>query len=500
MDHDYIMELRGIEKSFPGVKALDGVNFTLKSGSVHALLGENGAGKSTLMKILSGVYALEKGEILLNGNSVTFANTRESQGHGIAIIHQELNLCWNLTVAENVLLGRESTGFCNFYKKQDNIERVKKILYKLGVGHINPMAQVSKLSIANQQMVEIAKAISIDAKILIMDEPTSSLTEKEEKILFKMMKALQSQGVSIIYISHKLDEVFEVCDEVTILRDGKWIITLPIEEVNKKLIVEHMVGRPLDMFYPEKSISVLENPIRLRVEDYHKEGVINKINFDVKAGEIIGFSGLVGAGRSELAKTIFGAFKKDSGSIYLDGQQLDISSPQDAIDAGIAFVNEDRKLEGLTLGLSVKDNLLSVNLDMVQGLLSFVNTKKETEIAENGVKSFGVKTPSIETKVRSLSGGNQQKVVIARWLVRDIKVLILDEPTRGVDVGAKRAIYDIMRNLTSQGISILMISSELPEILGMSDRIAVMKAGRIISIMDREGVTQEHIMTIITEG
>ncbi len=500
MSDTYILELQGIEKSFPGVKALNNVHLQLREGSVHALLGENGAGKSTLMKILSGIYSLEKGTILLHGKPVVFSNTRESQQSGIAIIHQELNLCWNLTVAENVLLGHEDVGKFNFYKKKENIERVAHILKNLGVDHIDPKAKVSDLSIAHQQMVEIAKAISIDAKILIMDEPTSSLTEKEEVILFQMIKKLQSQGVSIIYISHKLDEIFQICDEVTILRDGEWIITLPIAEVDKKCIVEHMVGRPLNMFYPEQKSQCQGNSVRLQVKDYHKEGVIDHINFDIRSGEILGVSGLVGAGRSEMAKTIFGVWPKDSGTLYIDGKEVTIHTPKDAIDAGIAFVSEDRKQEGLTLGLSVKDNMMSINLDMVKKWLGFVDTAKEQSLAEQGVANVDIKTPSIHTKVRALSGGNQQKVIIARWLMRHMKVLILDEPTRGIDVGAKKAIYDIMRSLTEQGIAIVMISSELPEILGMSDRIAVMKEGRILSLLHRSEASQERIMTIITEG
>ena len=359
MSEEFVLELRNIEKNFPGVKALDNVNLQLRKQSVHALLGENGAGKSTLMKILSGVYSLEKGDIVLEGNRVEFANSRESQDKGIAIIHQELNLCWNLTVAENVLLGREQLGKLNFYRKRENSEIVGAILKKLGVGHIQPDDKVSDLSIANQQMVEIAKAISVNAKILIMDEPTSSLTEKEEKILFTIIKNLQKHGVSIIYISHKLEEIFEICDEVTVIRDGRWIETFPIQKATKQKIVELMVGRPLDMFFPESRIDLRGKAERIRVEDYCKAGLITNISFNIKAGEILGVSGLVGAGRSEMAKTIFGRFVKDSGTMYIDGEKVEILSTTDAIKAGFAFVSEDRKLEGLTLGLSVKDNIMS---------------------------------------------------------------------------------------------------------------------------------------------
>lgn len=500
MAGEFVLELRDIEKNFPGVKALNNVKLRLRKQSVHALLGENGAGKSTLMKILSGVYSLEKGEIILDGKPVLFANSRESQESGIAIIHQELNLCWNLTVAENVLLGRERLGKLNYYKKRENSAVVGSILEKLGVGHIHPDEKVSNLSIANQQMVEIAKAISVNARILIMDEPTSSLTEKEEKILFSIIKNLQQHGVSIIYISHKLEEIFQICDEVTVIRDGKWIDTFSIGQASKQKIVELMVGRPLDMFFPEPQTDPAGKPERLRVEKYCKQGLISDISFEIKAGEILGVAGLVGAGRSEMAKTLFGRFVKDSGTMYIDGAETDIRSTTDAIRAGLAFVSEDRKLEGLTLGLSVKDNIMSSNLDMVRKAFGWIDAGRERAIADEGVEKLGIKTPGIDTTVRNLSGGNQQKVIISRWLAQQIKVLILDEPTRGIDVGAKKSIYEIMRSLSAEGIAILMISSELPEVLGMSDRIAVMKGGRILSIMDAADASQEKIMTLVTEG
>jgi len=500
MSAEYVMELRNIEKSFPGVKALDKVNFALRKQSVHALIGENGAGKSTLMKIVSGVYSLEDGEILLDGESVAFANSHQSQEQGIAIIHQELNLCWNLTVAENVLLGRETLGKLNFYKKAENSARVKEILERLGVGNINPDERVNDLSIANQQMVEIAKAISVNARILIMDEPTSSLTEKEEKILFKIIKNLQAHGVSIVYISHKLEEIFEICDEVTVIRDGRWIDTFPIAEATKTKIVELMVGRPLNMIYPERAENPSANSVVLEVKNLGKAGLISDISFQIRAGEILGVSGLVGAGRSEMAKTIFGRFRKDCGQVFVDGEQVEIFSPADAIARGMAFVSEDRKLEGLILGLSVKENIMSSNLELVSQFLGFIDVEKEKSIAAEGVEKLAVKTPSLKTLVKSLSGGNQQKLIISRWLVKNIRVLILDEPTRGIDVGTKKAIYDIMRNLSKAGIAILMISSELPEVLGMSDRIAVMKGGRILDILDRDEASQETIMTMVTEG
>ena len=499
MEQEFIMELQGIQKSFPGVKALDGVDFKLRKKSVHALLGENGAGKSTLMKVLSGIYSLEEGRLLLHGTPVLFNNTRESQAKGIAIIHQELNLCWNLSVAENIMLCHEKLGKFNYYKKKENELSAKAILKELNVEYIDPKALVSTLSIANQQMVEIAKAISIDAKILIMDEPTSSLTEKEEKILFSLIRRLKEQGRSIIYISHKLEEVFEVCDEVTVLRDGKWIDTFPIEKATKESIIEKMVGRPLEAMFPQQLMTPKEK-VMLHVNGICKQGLLSDISFEIHAGEIFGVSGLVGAGRSEMANTIFGMIKKDAGIIEVDGVPVEINKPVDAIKAGIAFVSEDRKKEGLFLSLSIRDNIVSASLDSVKRFLGLVDGKLEVKLATEGVNQLDIKTPSINTLIKSLSGGNQQKVIIARWLAKDVKILILDEPTRGIDVGAKQAIYEIMRELTRQGVAILMISSELPEILGMSDRIAVMRGGRILRILNKEEASQQKIMTIISEG
>ncbi|MFA7371132.1 MAG: sugar ABC transporter ATP-binding protein, partial [Sphaerochaetaceae bacterium] len=397
-----------------------------------------------------------------------------------------------------IMLCHEVLGKFNYYKKKENEALTNKILKDLDVAYIDPKALVSTLSIANQQMVEIAKAISIKAKILIMDEPTSSLTEKEESILFDLIRRLKAQGLSIVYISHKLDEIFKVCDEVTILRDGQWIDTFPIEEATRERIIEKMVGRSLDTVFPQQIEKVRPN-VRLEVKDLTHYGLISDINFTINEGEIFGVSGLVGAGRSEMANTIFGMLEKDKGSIYIDGVETIINSPRDAIAAGIAFVTEDRKKEGLFLDLSVLDNILSSNLSEVEQKLKVVNRKKEIDIAKGGIEKLDIKTPSLYTFVKSLSGGNQQKLIIARWLTKNVKILILDEPTRGIDVGAKQAIYKIMRELTARGLSILMISSELPEILGMSDRIAVMKNGKILRILAKQEASQQKIMSIITE-
>ncbi len=501
-DNIIVLEMKGISKAFPGVKALDNMNFCLNKGSVHALLGENGAGKSTLMKILSGIYKADRGDIYIDGEKVYFRNTLDSQQKGISIIHQELNLCWNLSVAENILLNRVPTGLLGYCKRQKMNQKVEKILAGLGMGHLRPDHLVDHLSIANQQMVEIAKAISIDANILIMDEPTSSLTEKEEKMLFKIIKTLQSQGVSIIYISHKLDEIFEICDEVTVIRDGICIQTLSIAETNHNSLIELMVGRSINMIYPCTSKDNLngtcDEEIVFEVRHIKKRGLVDNVSFQVRKGEILGFSGLIGAGRTEMAKTLFGRWQKDAGTVYLRGEEVQINSTSAAIKHGIAFVPEDRKKEGLNLLASVKDNVLSSNLDLIKSFMGIVNTRKEKFLAEDCVTKLKVKTPSINTLVSNLSGGNQQKLIISRWLTKHIKVLILDEPTRGIDVGAKSEIYELIRILANQGIAVIMISSELPEVLGMSDRIAVMRGGTIVQTLTKEEFSQEKIMYYAT--
>lgn len=496
---EYILEVKDVSKSFPGVKALQDVSFFLRKGSVHALLGENGAGKSTLVNILSGLYKPDKGNIFIEGKEVHFENTIQSQRCGISVIHQELNLCWNLTVAENIFLNREITGPLGFCRIQDMNEAARNLLEKVGAGHIVPSQKVGELSVASQQMVEIAKAVSVNAKIIIMDEPTSSITDKEVALLFQIIKNLQRNGVSIIYISHKIDEIFNICDEVTVLRDGVLVDTMPIEDVTIDKIIELMVGRPLDRIYPSAEYKMSEKTI-FEVKSLYKEGFVNDVSFEIKKGEILGVFGLVGSGRTEMAKVLFGRFSKDKGKIFLDGEEIGINNPNDAIKHGIALVTEDRKKEGLILILSVKDNIMSSNLDLVIKLLGFIDRRKEREIASQGVQKLQIKTPSIDFIVKFLSGGNQQKVILSRWLSRNIKVLILDEPTRGIDVGAKAEIYEIMRMLCKNGVAILMISSELPEILGMSDRIAVMHNNKIVKIFNKQEATQEKIMYYATGG
>lgn len=500
MSSEVVLEMKNICKSFPGVKALNGINFTLMKGHVHALLGENGAGKSTLMKILSGVYKNDEGEIHIHGEQKTFLHIKDAQNEGISIIHQELNLCWNLSVSANIFIGREGGGKLGYLREDEINKKAKEALEQLGVGYINPRDIVRNLSVAQQQMVEIAKAISMNSRILIMDEPTSSLTETETKILFEMIRNLRRKGVSIVYISHKLEEIFEVCDEITVIRDGEYIGSMEVKEATKEKLIQMMVGRPLTNMYPLADVNIEDNETILEVKNLKKKNLIKDVSFKLKKGEILGFSGLVGAGRTEMAKVLFGRYPKDAGEVIIEGKRVEIKSPADAIKNGIAFVTEDRKLEGLVLILSVKDNIMASNMDKVSNTMGFIDKKKEVKIALEGIKRLRVKTPSERVTVKNLSGGNQQKVILSKWLAGEPKILILDEPTRGIDVGAKAEIYSIMRELTKEGVSIIMISSELPEIIGMSDRVVVMRNGEVAGVLNKGETNQQKIMHYSTGG
>jgi len=485
-----ILEMKGITKEFPGVKALDGVNFRVIEGNVMALLGENGAGKSTLMKILTGVYKRTDGEMYYQGEKVEFNDTKESQDKGIAIIHQELNLIPQLTIAENIFLGREPiNGFRKIDKKKLYGESLE-LLEKLGVKE-KLDTLVGDLSVGKQQMVEIAKALSLDAKVIIMDEPTDALTDKETENLFKVIRELREEGRSIVYISHRLKEIFEICDYATVLRDGEFIAEHKVEDLTEDKIVELMVGRKLTEQFPR--IQATTGKIALEVKNLTNK-YLNNVNFIVNKGEILGISGLMGAGRTELAKTIYGAIKKESGDVIIDGKKVDIKSPGDAIKEGISYVSEDRKGDGLILGMSIEENMSISALKELSGLMGKINTKSEADISEGYVKDMSIRTPGIKQLVKNLSGGNQQKVSIAKSLMTKPKVLILDEPTRGVDVGAKKEIYDLINRFKKKGMSIIIISSEIPEILGMSDRILVMHEGKITGELKQEVATQEKIM------
>ncbi|KXZ39718.1 ribose transport system ATP-binding protein [Alkalithermobacter thermoalcaliphilus JW-YL-7 = DSM 7308] len=485
-----ILEMVGISKVFPGVKALDNVNLKLYEGKVMALLGENGAGKSTLMKILSGVYIKDEGEIFYKGEKNEIKGPKDAQEKGIAIIHQELNLIPNMTIGENIFLGREPVDRFGRIDWNKLYKESSYLLEKLGVNR-DPKEILGNLSIGEQQMVEIAKALSLDAKIIIMDEPTDALTDKETESLFKVINELKSENKAIVYISHRLKEIFEICDDVTVLRDGKFAGSEKVCNLNEDKIIEMMVGRKLTEQFPK-----IENEVGNVI--FHVKNLTNKyvkdITFSVRNGEILGIAGLMGSGRTELAKTIYGAISKDSGQIYVEGKKVDINSPKSAIENGIVYVCEDRKTQGLILGLSVKENMTISSLDKLQNKMFIINKSKEEDYVKNYIDKMSIKTPSINQIIKNLSGGNQQKVAIAKALMTDPKVLILDEPTRGVDVGAKKEIYDLINQLKKEGKAIIMISSEMPEILGMSDRILVLHQGMISGEFDISNASQEKIM------
>jgi ABC-type sugar transport system ATPase subunit len=499
-----LLRMTGIDKSFPGVHALDQVDITVYRGECLALIGENGAGKSTLMKILSGVYQPEGGEIVFDGQIVTLDSPRQAQDIGISIIYQEFNLMPNLTVAENVFVGREpnSGGFVNRRQMEADTRR---LLDALGV-QLDPKATVRDLSVAEQQMVEIAKALSTNAKLVIMDEPTSALTDREVENLLAIVKNLKARGLGVIFITHRLDEIFPICDWVTVLRDGRNAGEIPIAEATPEAIVRMMVGRNIEDLY-EKTDAVFDPssaPV-LEVRGLSRTGtardasqiVLNDVSFALRAGEIVGLAGLVGSGRTEVARSIFGADPFDRGEVLIGGQPVTIRTPRDAIARGIGLVPEDRKLQGLVLMLSVRENITLASLgDLVR--LGFIELGAEQSVARRFIDALRIRTPSPEQKVLNLSGGNQQKVVIAKWLALQPKVLILDEPTRGIDVGAKAEVHHLIAELAAQGVAVLMISSELPEILGMSDRILVMREGHIVADLDRAEATEETIMRYAT--
>lgn len=486
-----LLKLEDVSKEFPGVKALQGVRLELRAGEVHAVCGENGAGKSTLMKIISGVYQRDAGDMLYKGQSVHFTSTLQSEAAGIAIIHQELNLVPHLTVAENIYLAREPRrGFMVDRRKLR--EYSKRCLDRLGVD-IDPDAQVRTLSVAQRQMVEIAKALSLDASVLIMDEPTSSLTEQEAQLLFRVIRDLKREGTGIIYISHRLDEMAEIVDRVTVLRDGRYISTDDFHAITVDDIVARMVGRSLDEKFPAPTRRPSQDVI-FSVSGLTRDGVFSDISFDLRRGEILGFAGLMGAGRTEVARAIFGADPFDSGTIALEGRELVIRNPQSAIEAGIAYLSEDRKAEGLAVKMSVDANLMLANMDAVANPFGVIDRELHRQSSQHYVDLLNIRTPSLSQPVRLLSGGNQQKIIIGKWLFRQPKIMFFDEPTRGIDVGAKLAIYRVMDELAAKGIGIVLISSELPEILGLSDRVTVFHEGRITATLTTRQTSQEDIM------
>lgn len=490
----YIVELTGVSKSFPGVMALSQVDFNLKSGEVLALLGENGAGKSTLMKILSGVYTKDSGTIKLFDQIVEEMNTKKAQELGVAIIHQELNMCAHLTVAQNIFLGRELTKSGLLSSKKMNQE-AKKILDSLNIA-IDPETIVGDLAVSKQQMVEIAKALSTNAKILIMDEPTSALTSKEIDDLFVIIHKLKKEGCGIVYISHRLEELEHIVDRVTILRDGQYIISMDYKDTSLAEIISYMVGREIKEKFPRVSCERREKILEVR--NLNAGRMVRNINLDLFAGEIVGIAGLMGAGRTETTRAIFGVDPKESGEIILDGKHIKIEKPMDAIKAGIVLAPEDRKKDGLCTKLSIRDNVALPNLDIICNKVGLVNRKKEKDMTNKAVIDLKIKLPNIEVDVGSLSGGNQQKVVVGKWLVRNSRVVIFDEPTRGIDVAAKVEIYNLMNELKMQGIGVLFVSSEMPEVMGISDRILVMCDGRITGELDIHEATQDAILQYAT--
>ncbi|WFZ84043.1 sugar ABC transporter ATP-binding protein [Citrobacter freundii] len=491
------LQMSHITKRFPGVLALSNVDFTLRKGEVHALLGENGAGKSTLMKILSGVYQPDEGNIIFEDQAVSFANPLSAQKAGITIIHQEFNLFPELTVEDNIFIGRE---FCknNRWRLDEKQQRQAAIdiLQKLNL-NIAPDTLVADLTVAQQQMVEIAKAISVNAKILIMDEPTAALTETEIDSLFQVTRLLKEQGTGIVYISHRLEELALIADRATVMRDGQFIATVDYDAVKISDLIAMMVGRDLGNIYPRREPLSQHKPV-LEVSGLTRKGVLNNIDFTLHQGEILGFSGLMGAGRTELARAIFGADPIDSGTITLNGKVTVVKDIPDAIKQGISYLTEDRKKEGLALGLSVERNIMLGNYPEYSDRYGNVDSKRCQQTSQEQVQALRIKTPHLEQAALNLSGGNQQKIIIARWVCKDTDILIFDEPTRGIDVGAKLEIYELMNRLVAKGKSIIMISSELPEVLGMCDRILVMRNGRITGELASDDATQEKIMQYAT--
>ena len=491
---DALLIMRDIQKYFPGVHALDNAQLEVRGGEVLALVGENGAGKSTLMKVLTGIYKRDGGEILYKGQPVDFHSPKEAQEKGIGIIHQELNLMPHLTVAENIYIGREPAKGLFLDKRKANGD-ARKLLESLGL-NIQPTTVVKDLSVAKQQMVEIAKALSFDSELLIMDEPSAALTDKEIDELFKFIRALKARGHGIIYISHRLDELAVIADRVTVMRDGQFVGTVGIHDVTKEQIISMMVGRTIYEEPKTKSNVPDGAPVVLEVKNMVANNVKN-VSFTLRKGEILGFAGLMGAGRTETMRAIFAADPRVSGEIFLNGKKIEINAPSDAVNHGIGYLSEDRKRYGLALGLSVRDNSVMAALEnYMKGL--FIDAKRTEEVTREYVEKLSTRTPSTAQLVKNLSGGNQQKVIVAKWLIRNCDILIFDEPTRGIDVGAKSEIYHLMNNLVKEGKSIIMISSEMPELLRMSDRLVVMSEGNVTGEMDISEATQEKIMTLAT--
>lgn len=491
---EYVLELKNIYKSFPGVKVLEDVTLQVRPGEVHALMGENGAGKSTLMKILMGIYKADQGSIFLEGKETVIHGPKDAMSKGISMIHQELNTVLDMEVAENVFVGREllKKGFEKL--KIVDIARMReetgKYFREMNID-IDPRAKMRTLSVAEMQLVEIVKAISLNSRIIVMDEPTSAITEKEATVLFAQIERLKKQGVAIIYISHKMDEIFRISDTITVLRDGQWIGTKPAKELDNDMLIKMMVGRELTDIYPKDPVEI--GDVILEVKNLSRGKKVRDASFSLRKGEVLGIAGLVGAGRSELVETIFGLYPKTGGQIFLHGKKVHIKSAADAIKNKMALITEDRKQTGLNLIVSVKENIASVSIGKLSNH-GIVNDKKINEVSEKYIKELKIKTPDGNAIVGNLSGGNQQKVVLAKWLLDEPDIIIFDEPTRGIDIGAKRDIYLLINNLAKEGKAVIVISSEMAEVMGICDRILVMAEGRINGEVQREEFSQEVIM------
>ena len=495
---DVLVLMEGIDKSFPGVHALDQAKFELRAGEVHALVGENGAGKSTLMKVLAGVYSKDAGRIQYLGKEVEIHTPRAAQHLGISMIHQELNLMPHLTLAQNVFIGREPRQGIRLMLNENRINAQTQELFDSMRLKLDPRTKVSDLTVARQQMVEIAKALSFNSQVLIMDEPTAALTEAEIEELFRMIRQMRDKGVGVVYISHRLEELKQITDRITVMRDGRYVDTVDAQTTTIDQIISMMVGRTIYESAPE----VPEHPsedIALEVKNLNRGSVIKDVSFTLKKGEILGFAGLMGAGRTEVARAVFGADPVNSGDVYVRGKKVHIKHPRDAVRYGIGYLSEDRKRYGLALGMDVESNIVLASFQKFLGLLGVVNNRKMRQTGQQYVQALSIKTPSLQQRVKNLSGGNQQKVVIGKWLTADTDILIFDEPTRGIDVGAKSEIYRLLNDLAQQGKAIIMISSELPEILRMSHRIVVMCEGRITGELSAAEATQERIMTLATQ-
>ena len=490
------IEMKGINKAFGSNQVLKDAGFVLEDGEVHALMGENGAGKSTLMKILTGVYTRDAGTVIVDGKEVIYKSPQEAEKAGIVFIYQELNVLFDLTVEENLFMGKEITKGFGICDKKAMRKKAQEAMDKMGV-KIPINAVMSDLSVGQQQMVEICKALMVDAKVLIMDEPTAALTQSETEGLFKLIKSLRKKGVSIVYISHRMEEIFELCDRITILRDGTYVGTEKIKDINMDDIVRMMIGREIGERFPARDAKIGKE--MLRVEGLTKGKTFKDVNFSVKAGEVLGVSGLMGAGRTEIMHAIFGNLPFESGKIFIEGKEVTIKNAREAINAGIGFITEDRKTEGLLLEKSISENIALANLGKISDK-SVVKKSKVDELVKKGIDEFHIKCFGPDHECNNLSGGNQQKVVFSKWVYTDPKILILDEPTRGVDIGAKKEIYSVINDLAAKGVAIILVSSELPEVLGMSDRIMVVHEGKITGIIDAKEADQEKVMTLATGG